>query len=77
MLTKKQIRKLSNRRLILKVAEEASEVIKAVMKHGAHGARPKAKGVQYDNVRDTNEEASQLNSLLREYRRRNGSQGHV
>ncbi len=75
-LTADQVAALSDQALLAKIAEESSEVIKAVMKQHAFGARPFAAGVQYDNVRDTNEEATQLNALLFEYRGRFGYEGH-
>jgi len=68
MLTRPQIKTLSNADLMTKICEEASEVIKAICKHQVHGAQPLFEGVQYDNVADTNEEACQLNDLLFEYR---------
>jgi phosphoribosyl-ATP pyrophosphohydrolase len=76
MLTVEQIRKLSNADLLSKIAEEASEVIKAICKQAVHGERPHFGGVQYDNVRDANEEAAQLSDLLHEYRGRFGYSGH-
>lgn len=75
MLSPAQIAKLSDADLFLKINEEASEVIKAICKHGVHGAQPFAGGVQYDNVHDANEEFSQLQSLMLEYRGRFGYQG--
>lgn len=68
MLTAEQVRELSDSRLLSKVAEESSEVIKAAMKMAAHGARPCVDGVQYDNVRDTVEEFDQLSLLMAEFR---------
>lgn len=65
-----QTKKLSDSRLMAKIAEEASEVTKAVMKHFAHGARPTFEGVQYDNVADTLEEFRQLTRFVKEYRDR-------
>jgi hypothetical protein len=76
MLTRRQIIALSDADLLTKICEEASEVIKAVCKHQVHGPSPLADGVQYDNVRDTNTEAAQLNDLLFEHRMRFGTSGH-
>lgn len=76
MLSRQAIAKLSDARLFLKIAEEASEVIKAICKHGAHGETPTFEGVTYDNVADTNEEHSQLNDLMHEYRGRFGYRGY-
>jgi hypothetical protein len=76
MLTRRQIIALSDKDLLTKICEEASEVIKAVCKHQVHGPTPKFKGVQYDNVRDANEEASQFNDLMFEHRMRFGTSGH-
>jgi len=75
VLTREQIKALSDSLLMTKINEEASEVIKAVCKHQAHGERPYFGGVQYDNVRDANEEHSQLNELMFEYRERFGYRG--
>jgi phosphoribosyl-ATP pyrophosphohydrolase len=69
-LTADQIAALSDLGLLAKISEESSEVIKAAMKHHAHGPRPSFAGVQYDNVADTIEEFSQLAALMQEYRRR-------
>lgn len=76
-MTTNEVAALSDQALLAKIAEEASEVIEAAMKQHAFGPRPFAGGVQYDNVRDTNEEASQLARLLFEYRGRFGYAGHV
>jgi hypothetical protein len=76
VLTRAQIKAMSNASLMTKIAEEASEVIKAVCKHQLHGVEPVFAGVQYDNRKDVNEEAAQLNDLLFEYRGRFGYAGH-
>jgi phosphoribosyl-ATP pyrophosphohydrolase len=76
MLSRAQIAALSDEKLFLKICEEASEVIKAVCKHGAHGPTPTFAGVQYDNVCDSNEEHAQLNDLMHEYRGRFGYRGY-
>jgi len=73
MLNRNQITLLTEGDLCMKIAEECSEVIKAVLKHGAHGARPEFQGVRYDNVHDVNEEFSQVEDLMDEYQRRFGS----
>lgn len=70
MLSPEQIRALADDRLLVKIAEEASEVIKAAMKHAAHGPHPEWAGVQYDNVKDTRTEFEQLGALMDEHRRR-------
>lgn len=75
MLSRVQINRLSNADLLTKICEESSEVIKAACKHAAHGATPLAGGVQYNNVRDTNDEFCQLTDLMYEYRRRFGYVG--
>lgn len=75
-LTREEIRVLPDARLLQKICEEASEVIKAVCKHQQYGPRPFAGGVQYNNVGDTNTEANELNALLLEYRLRYGVDGH-
>jgi phosphoribosyl-ATP pyrophosphohydrolase len=72
-MTCEQVRALPDDKLFSKIAEESSEVIKAVMKHAAHGQCPRFEGVQYDNVRDANTEFAQLARLFDEYRRRFGS----
>lgn len=69
-LNKEQIQKLSDGALLAKIAEEASEVVKAAMKHQLHGAMPFWDGVQYDNVADTVEEHRQLSALMDDYKRR-------
>jgi phosphoribosyl-ATP pyrophosphohydrolase len=71
-LTISEVRALSDHELLGKVAEESSEVIKAAMKHQGKGARPHVGGVQYNNVRDVNEEFFQLHMLIDDYRRRFG-----
>lgn len=76
MLSREQIKRLSNSELLFKICEEASEVQKAICKQGIHGPEPFFAGVQYNNVRDANEEAAQLNDLLFEYRGRFGYAGH-
>ena len=70
MLSADQIAALNEIDLLAKIAEEASEVIKAAMKHHAHGPRPLFRGVQYDNVADTIAEFKQLSALMRHYRKR-------
>jgi hypothetical protein len=75
MLTREQINKLTDSLLLTKIAEEASEIIKAVCKHQAHGETPWFAGHRYDNVSDANEEHSQLNDLMFEYRERFGYRG--
>lgn len=75
MLTRSEIAALSDERLFVKICEEASEVIKAVCKHAAHGAEPEFQSVRYNNVRDANDEHSQLNDLMYEYRERFGYRG--
>jgi len=74
-LTREQVRSLSDANLMTKINEEASEVIKAVCKHALHGATPTFQGVRYNNVADANEEHSQLNDLMYEYRARFGYSG--
>jgi phosphoribosyl-ATP pyrophosphohydrolase len=69
-LSQNQISGLSDDHLLAKIAEEASEVIKAAMKHVAHGARPFFRDVQYDNALDTQTEFSQLEALMVEHRTR-------
>lgn len=76
MLTRRQIERLDDDRLLVKIMEEASEVTKALAKHFAHGERPTFRRVKYDNVKDVNEEAAQMNALLEEYRGRFGDRGH-
>lgn len=75
MLDREEIKALPDALLLTKICEEASEVIKAVCKHQAHGPTPLAGGVQYNNVRDANEEHAQLNDLMFEYRSRFGYRG--
>lgn len=65
-----QIAKLSDGHLLAKIAEEASEVIKAAMKFQAHGARPYFQGVQYDNLSDCVTEFRQLEQFVSELTRR-------
>ena len=67
-----QIAKLTDSQLLTRIAEESSEVIKAAMKHHEYGERPHADGVDYNNVRDVNEEFDQLALLIVEYRHRFG-----
>lgn len=73
-LSEDEIWALSDERLLAKIAEEASELIKAAMKHLAHGARPFFQGVQYDNATDAQIEFSQLLSLMVAHQRRFGEQ---
>lgn len=69
-LTIGQIRALSHGDLLSKIAEEASEVIKASMKFAIHGHRPEARGVRYDNLKDVLDEYEQLSAFVRELRSR-------
>lgn len=66
-LTKDAILQLTDDNLLKKIAEEASEVIKAAMKMSQFGATPFFQGVQYNNVRDVIEEYEQLNALVSEF----------
>lgn len=72
MMNEQQISNLSDARLFIKIAEEASEVIKAICKHAQFGGRPLFEDVQYNNINDVNEEYFQLQTLIYEYRKRFG-----
>jgi hypothetical protein len=69
-MTAQEIAALTNARLLGKIAEESSEVIKAAMKMQAFGERPHFKGVDYDNVRDLCTEFGQLSQFMDEFRAR-------
>lgn len=72
-MTTEQIARLSDGHLLAKIAEEASEVIKAAMKFQAHGARPLFEGVQYNNVADCVTEFRQLEQFMSELIGRHGA----